>query len=206
MRLRILLTVLSCWICIAAGAKYIPPADSDYASDGHDLAIFDSLSAADKFLTSIAVDPLEGIWEYPADETSLLILKSRFQKGVYDIYLYESVDCRFSRGMKVGSATASADPSQFSLSLHSKLRKDILTAPIPCAGKLSAEGDILYISAPKIKISVTPSLFLPTLWNTLRLSTRIRTEDPASKLPSGLRKVLPAFDGNPPCSSAVRYL
>ena len=182
MRLRRLLTVLSCCICIAAGAKYIPPADSDYASDGHDLALFDSLSAADNFLTSIAVDPLEGIWEYPAD------------------------DCRFSRGMKVGSATASADPSQFSLSLHSKLRKDILTAPIPCAGKLSAEGDILYISAPKIKISVTPSLFLPTLWNTLRLSTRIRTEDPASKLPSGLRKVLPAFDGNPPCSSAVRYL
>lgn len=188
-------------------AAYIPLSESDFCKDGRDISIF--LAPGDSsqpYLASVATDPIEGIWEYPADETSLIILRNPTAKGVYDIYLYESVDCRFSRGMRVGTATATADPKQFSLSLCSRLRKNILTSPLPCAGKLSADADILYIQAPKVKLSITPSILLPTLWNTLRLSTRIRVENPADKLPSGLRKVFPTFDGNPRPQSAIRYL
>lgn len=180
---------------------------TDFSRTGRDQSILFSRDNAEKYLLSIPLSSLEGIWEYPANETTLIILRSKTEKGIYDIFLLDSVDCRFSPGMKVGEACASPDPKQFKIELCTRLKKGLLTSPLPCAGKLSKNSDILYISTPRIKVSFSPSIFLPTLWKAIRMGgIRVKSEDPASKIPDGLVKSFPTFDGNPPSRSNPRYL
>ncbi len=180
--------------------------EPDFVKAMRPIEAIQSRENAEKYLATLPLSPIEGIWEYPADETSLIILKSRHDKGHYDIYLLESVDCSLHPGMNVGQIEESADKTQFSIKLKTKLNKGLLTSPLPCSGKLSGNSDILYIKSPKIKVSFTPSLFLPTLMKVLRLGFRVRTESPADKVPDGIIKTFPTFDGNSPASSSPRYL
>ena len=179
---------------------------SDFAKPLRPTEAITGRREAENYLKSLPLDPLEGIWEYPADETSLLILKSRHEKGKYEIFLLESVDCRFVPGMIVGTATATPDATQFSLSLNTRLKKGQPCNPMKCAAKLSSNNEVLVIKAPKVKFTLTPSIILPTLWNTLRLGMRIKAENPAEKLPDGWIKSYPTFDGNPRSKTIIRYL
>lgn len=200
--------ILSAFIMVLSSAftSAKESGESDFARSMRPAEAVMSRENAKKYLRSLPLSPLEGIWEYPADDVTLLILRSRHDKGKYEIYLLESVDCRLSPGMLVGEAVATADKSQFSMTLRTRLKRGMLCSPAPCAGKLSSDAEVLYIKAPKVKISLTPSIFLPTLWHTLRLGVRIRTENPSDKLPDGWRKTFPTFDGNEPSASTPRYL
>ena len=145
------------------------------------LLLFSILISA----AATAAEPLCGLWEYPADETILEIRPTPDQKGHFDVVVHESVDCRLERGMKIGMLTASADPDKYRLRLYSQIKNGIPTLPKDCLATLTDKGTVLHIESPKLKLTVTPSIILPTLWSTLRLNVRLRHTNPVDRLPQG---------------------
>lgn len=164
------------------------------------------MASVAELCSELPLNSLEGVWEYPADEISVLILRDKWKKGTYNVYVLDAVDCRLTPGMKIGQATESADPRQFKLSLCSKIKRGFPGSAVNCLAKIDKEGTALIISAPSIKLSFSPSLMLPSLWNRLRLSLRLRVKNPVENLPEGWRKLYPSYDGNGSSPSNPRYL
>lgn len=153
---------------------------------------------AEKLCDNLPLSDIEGIWEFPSEETSMLIKRSDDRlKGVFDIILIESTDCRLFSGMKLGEIMASADPYKFKLHLSSKIKKGVLKAPMDCLATLSKTGKSITIEEPGIKISFSPSIIFPSLWNFFRLGARMRFNNPASKIPQGWIKTYPSPDSSP---------
>lgn len=161
---------------------------------------------AEQHLASLPLRPVEGIWEYPADEVALLVIRIPGEKGRYGVYLLESVDCRLWPGMQLGWLEESADRMKFRISLSSKLHKGIPVGHMQGVATLGKNADMLTIDMPKVKFTITPSVLLPSLWNMLRLSVRLTTRNPLDRLPEGWVKTFPSFDGDGSSSRYTRYL
>lgn len=167
---------------------------------------FSDRSTAETYLSTLPLSPVEGIWEYPAEETAVMILADDEQKGRYNIYYLEGIDCRLYPGLKIGSLESSPSAQKFKISLCSNLSGGLPGVFQTGLATLSDQQDALYLEMPKIKISVNPSLVLPVLWNKLRLNLRIRTTDPLDKLPVGWIKTYPTYDLNGSTRPHIRYL
>ncbi len=161
---------------------------------------------AEDFLRTLPLRPLEGLWEYPADEVAVMVIRDADAKGRYNIFLVEAVDCRLSPGMCLGWIEESADKSRFRISLSSKIHKGLPAGHMQGLATLNADADALVIEMPKVKLTLSPSLVLPSLWNYLRLSVRLSSKNPLDRLPRGWIKVFPSYDGNGSSSRYVRYL
>ncbi|MDE7080251.1 MAG: hypothetical protein K2O78_01155 [Muribaculaceae bacterium] len=161
---------------------------------------------AEEFLRPLPLRPLEGLWEYPADEVTVMVIRDADAKGRYNILLVEAVDCRLVPGMCLGWIEESADKSRFRISLSSKIHKGVPAGHMQGLATLNADADALIIEMPKVKVSLSPSLVLPSLWNYLRLSVRMSTKNPLDRLPQGWIKVFPSYDGNGSSSRYIRYL
>lgn len=161
---------------------------------------------AEERLASLPLRALEGIWEFPADEVALVVLRIPEQKGRYGVYLLESVDCRLWPGMQLGWLEESADPKKFRISLSSRINKGLPVGNMQGMATLGKDADILTIEMPKVKLSFTPSVLLPSLWNMLKLSTRLSTRNPLERLPEGWVKTFPSYDGSGSSRRYIRYL
>lgn len=178
-------------ITLLSAAAILTIAATSFAVHAADIRI-DNPEHAVTLLSDHSTAAIEGIWEYPADEVSLIVLADPLRKGTFGIYIVEAVDCRLTPGMQVGLITRTADPQRFRLSLCSRLKKGLAADPRDCAAKLSADGAYLTIDSPKIRIALSPSIIFPRLWNMLRMGMRIKTTDPADRLPDGWHKIHPA--------------
>lgn len=178
----------------------------DFDDSGYPKGGCSNILAAQNLCSNIPLSPLEGIWEYPADEVTLMILRNKWEKGHYDVYVVEAVDCRLDAGMRIGYAVDSADPNQFKLALCSKIKGGLPGGFINCLAKLDKNGESLRIQAPKMKLTLNPSLVLPVLWNKLRIGVRMKTNDPMENFPEGWIRVYPSYDGNGSSLSQPRYL
>lgn len=185
------------------GAKTV---SGNFEDSGYNIDEPLDLNSAAQLCSSLPITSIEGIWEYPDDEIYLLILKDKWEKGRYNVYVIDAVDCRLKPGMKIGEATESPDPLQFRLSLCSGIKKGVPGVAKDCLAKLNKNGEALYISSPKLKIVITPSILMPRLWNYLRLTPRVSVSNPVEKLPDGWRKIYPNYDGNGSSISSPRYL
>lgn len=182
------------------------PEKCDFDDSGYPKGGCANIIAAQNLCSNIPLSPLEGIWEYPADEVTLMILRNMWEKGRYDVYVVEAVDCRLDAGMRIGYAVDSADPNQFKLALCSKMKSGIPGGFINCLAKLDRNGESLRIQAPKVKLTLNPSVVLPVLWNKLRIGVRLKTSDPMENFPEGWIRVYPSYDGNGSSLSHPRYL
>lgn len=187
----------------AVASNFTPGNLSD---SGYELSTPLDVCSAAELCANLPISSIEGIWEYPADEITLLILQDLWKKGIYNVYIIDAVDCRLEPGIKIGEATESPDPTQFRLSLCSSIKRGLPGMPKDCLAKLNKNGESLLISAPKIKVVLSPSIMLPRLWNAIRLSLRMKVENPIERLPEGWRKIYPSYDGNGSSSSKPRYL
>lgn len=178
----------------------------DFDESGYRKGGCANICAAMDLCAELPLAPLEGIWEYPADEVKVLILRDKLKKGHYNVYIVEAVDCRFFPGMRVGYAVDSSDPKKFKLALCSKIKKGVPGSYINCLAQLNESAETLNIEAPKVNVKLAPSISFPALWNKLRLGLRFSTSNPLEKLPEGWVRVYPSYDGNGTSSSRPRYL
>lgn len=145
------------------------------------------VATAERYCNENAISGVEGIWEFPDDETSIFIIKDPDKKGRFKLILLESPDCRFEPGDAVGYLDSSADKEKFSLNLRIEKSKDIMSTTKSCVAVMSKDGTALMIKPMKFKISFRTMWFLPKFWRSLKISV----DNPKADLPVGLVKVYP---------------
>lgn len=129
----------------------------------------------------------EGIWEFPSDMTRVLIKRNAHNAHKFDVVTVDSPDTRLTPGKPIGWLMETPDPAKFEISLYRSTHKGILGQLTRCTATLNATSSAITISAPKLKLSFSPRWILPSFWR----SIRIKSTDPADKLPEGIIRVYP---------------
>ncbi len=157
-------------------------------------------------LDEIDMQPLEGIWYYPAEDMTLTI--ERWQpepshKIGYRLLLIASDDLELIPGTVIGYIEESAVDNKFHLWLYSERNKVTLCGPLECVATLNKEGTSLTFDPPhwEVKVRVNFARFLPTLFKGVSVIPDVEKE----RLPIGFKKIFPA-DGNGNKFNRVRYL
>lgn len=130
---------------------------------------------------------VEGIWEYPADNTRVLVRRAPGSETRYDIIAIETPDCRMEPGDVVGYLMQTASPTKFEFGMYRDKKNGILSELGKGAATLTDSDNTITVESRKFKISLASRWFLPQFWRALR----IKIDDPASKLPSGMVRIYP---------------
>lgn len=186
--------------CVAtAGAKVDLPEQSVVVPGYSEQVAREQLLESD-------LQPLEGIWYYPAEDMTLTI--ERWQpdpshKIGYRLLLIASDDLELIPGTVIGYIEESAVDNKFHLWLYSERNKVTLCGPLECVATLNKEGTSLTFDPPhwEVKVRVNFARFLPTLFKGVSVIPDVEKE----RLPIGFKKIFPA-DGNGNKFNRVRYL
>ncbi len=136
------------------------------------------------------LDRIEGIWEFPEDNTAVLIRLSDQRKRKYDLIVITTPDCRLNPGEKIGEMTGSVDPDKFHLSLFTTRRDGLLSDPGNCMAIFNENDGSLRVEKRKFKISLRNARYLPNFWKMLSIF-RFSSDNPVEKLPTGLTRLFP---------------
>lgn len=135
-------------------------------------APFDMASARE-WCDSELLRPVEGIWEFPDDDTRILIKRSPVSQYDYDLILISSPDVRFTPGDIVGSFKRGNVPDEFSISLYrDKTLKGAFTNPGSGRARLAADGNSIKVENPSLKVAFNARWLLPSFWKALKLSRK----------------------------------
>lgn len=145
------------------------------------------IQAARDYCDSTALHLIEGIWEFPEDETKVLIMRSSFDPHAYDIIALSSPDCRIIPSESIGKIRRSPDPVKYELSLYCSRKGGILTDMRSCLANFNNKEGSLSIQPKKFKISLRSLYLLPRFWRMLS----VRTDNPLERLPQGLIRIYP---------------
>lgn len=159
------------------------------------------MGAAIDYCSSRALTGPEGIWEFPEDQTRVLITRRKESPYHYDIKVVSSPDCRLQPGEKIGEMEESAKPGKLRISLYASRRKNLLTDMRHCAGDYQARTGRILIEPRSVKLSLRNSMrhalqpldILPKFW----LLFSIKVNDPAAALPTGLIRLYPSSISSP---------
>lgn len=154
------------------------------------------MQAAIDYIDACGTGGVDGIWEYPGDGITVLITADQRERYRYNITVIESNDVRLKPGMLIGTLTESAQNGKYRLSLYTAVRHGLPAQLSDCLATLSKDKQSLIVESMKIKVRVGGSTILPVFWNKLRLSLRINVNNPLDKLPEGMRRIYPSYDGN----------
>lgn len=136
---------------------------------------------------STALQRIEGIWEFPDDETRVLIKRVIPTARIYDIIVLSSPDCRLIPGDRIGEVRPTAEAGTYRLSICRSRVKGILTDPGHCEAKLKDNEASLTFKPRKISFKLGSIYFLPKFWRTIRF----RFNDPEGDIPDGMIRVYP---------------
>ncbi len=140
------------------------------------------------------IDRIEGIYEFPEDNTVVLIRCAEPRQRMYELIVVSTPDCRLNPGEKIGEMNGTVDPDKFRLALFTSRKNGILSEPNDCTAQFDESDGALRIEKKKLKFSPRLSRFLPKFWRIISLFT---IDDPTTKLPQGLIKIFPSpYNGN----------
>lgn len=149
------------------------------------------------------LEKIEGIWEFPEDNTRVLIRRADQKKRLYDLIIITSPDCRLKAGEKIGEIIPSIDNDKLRLSLFTSRRDGILTDPSNCLALFNDKEGTIRVEKRKFKISLKFTRYLPKFW---RLLSLLSSDNPTDKLPKGLVRIYPTSTGNISDSRQQIYL
>lgn len=168
---------------------------------------------AEEICSDLPLETIEGIWNYPEDKVSVLILRD--EEGgqgnqKYTISVVQTEDARLKPGDIIGSLSATADANVFKIELATERKNDYLLKPKSCLATLSKDGDSFKIKKQNTgirgRLNLNFNRLLPGFWKIV--STGISTSSGQSKVepPVGMIKVFPSYDGNRSSRRKIRYL
>lgn len=158
------------------------------------------MGRAREYCDSAALERIEGIWRFPADDTVVLIRRDRGRKTKgYELIAISSPDCRLSPGDRIGEIAAGPDHSKMKLSLCRTKRDGILSDPGHCTIHFNDKEGTIKIEKRTLKLRLSSTIYrlLPQFW---RLVSMVKADDPQEKLPDGMVRIYPA-----PYSSKSEY-
>lgn len=152
------------------------------------------MGAARDWCDSAMLHRIEGIWEFTADETKVLVRRMPGRTTEYEIIVIESPDVRLHPGEAIGSIKASASASKFDMFLCTGRRNDLPGDPRHCLVTLDDKNGVMITESSKIKLSLSSRWFLPSFWRALRVSVK----NPLDALPRGLVRIYPVENRREP--------
>ncbi|MDE5674454.1 MAG: hypothetical protein K2I16_09725 [Muribaculaceae bacterium] len=163
---------------------------------------------------SLPLDNIEGIWLYPSDHVSVLVLRKEPLSATllmeYEIRVLESYDSNLMPGECIGNISSTSDAKKFSVELFTERKGVNLLKPKTCTAILSNDCDVLTLRHSSLKyrlrLNLNPSALLPNLWKSIiRIGTSSSGKD-SETLPNGMIKTYPSYDGNGSLRRNPRYL
>lgn len=145
------------------------------------------MAAAIEYCDDTALEPIEGIWEFPDDQTAVLIRKIPGEPYRFEIFTLRSPDCRLNTGDLLGTLIESPETSKLRMSLYSKQIGGILSDSRECLAEFSDKEGTIRIRPKKFKLSLRTNRLLPGYWKAISISK----ENPLERLPVGLIRVFP---------------
>lgn len=145
---------------------------------------------------------VEGIWEYPDDNTRVLIQADKEVPGAYSLTVLSSPDCRMNPGDVIGRLYPSVDARQFRLEQWTGKENLSFIKAHDCSAVLSEDKESIRVKSLKLKFKINPSTLLPRFWRLVRISI----DNPTDDLPAGLVKIYPGYDHNGSMRRKTRIL
>ncbi len=138
------------------------------------------------------MDP-EGLWEYPEFNVQVLIVRDDEDASSFGIWIIDSENCTLSPGDRLGTLSPSLKTGEFKLNIFTSVKNGKLCASKDALASFSEKDEAIFVDKFKIKFSFNPFGFLPSH---LRRLFRLKTENPADKIKTGLKRIYPSYDGN----------
>lgn len=158
-------------------------------------------------LSQMDLQPLEGIWYYPAEDMTVAIERMPSdgqQYPPYHIVLLASSDINVVPGTEIGYIETSAVRNEYTLHLFTERDKNgILHNPVACYATMNADASSITFERPKweVKVRVNFARFLPSIFK----GVSVIPEKKEKKVSEGFRKIFPA-NGNGNAFNKVIYL
>lgn len=173
------------------------------------------MDMAREICDNLPLEEAEGIWMYPDDHVTVMILKDRsdISSGNFDTYtmsVVETTDALLRPGDVIGNLRATTGDKIFTIQLATEKKNELLLRPKTCIATLSSDGDALTFKRQKSpfkgRFNLNFNRLLPGFWKLI--STGISTTGNASTVeaPVGMIKIYPGYDGNGSSRRRVRYL
>lgn len=144
---------------------------------------------AQTYCDTTTLHRIEGIWEFPDDQTRVLIRRQPVGNS-YDMVVVASADCRLNPGEILGSVRPSAEPGTYEMSISRKKVRGVFTDPGKCVAKLADNESSLTFKPRKISLNIGSFYLLPRFWRMFRF--KINDVD----IPRGMVRVYPVPYGS----------
>ena len=172
------------------------------------------IDMAKEICSQLPLENVEGVWLYPDDKVTVLILNDNDNSGnlllpSYTISVVETSDARLHPGEVIGKLSATAQDNVYKIELSTEKKNDLLLKPKSCMATLSKDSDSFIIkrsNAPfKGRLNLNFSRLLPGFWKLVSVGVSQNNGSSVS-LPVGMVKIYPSYDGNGSSRRKVRYL
>ena len=173
------------------------------------------IEKAREICRQLPLDNVEGVWLYPDDNVTVLILNDQNDTGnirfpSYSISVVETSDARLHPGEVIGKLESTADESVYKIELSTEKKNDFLLKPKSCLASLSKNGDSFIIKKQKSpfkgRINFNFNRLLPGFWKIVSLGVSQQNSRESLTPPVGMIKIYPSYDGNGSSRRKVRYL
>lgn len=170
------------------------------------------LDKAKEICDRLPLEDIEGIWLYPDDKVTVMIMNDSEGLGnslpSYSISVVETSDVRLKRGEVIGRLKATAEDRVFQIELSTEKKNDLLLKPKSCLATLSKDGDTFIIKKQKSpfkgRLNFNFNRLLPGFWKIV--SAGLSQNGNSLQPPVGMVKIYPSYDGNGSSRRKVRYL
>ena len=172
------------------------------------------MEQAKEICNKLPLETIEGVWMYPDDHVTVLILNEHtpfhsHSLPTYVISVVESSDTRLSPGDVIGRMEATPEDRAYKIELATEKKNELLLKPKSCLARISSEGDSFTIkkqkSGLKGRLNLNFNRLLPGFWKIV--STGISTGGGNKIEPAtGMIKIYPSYDGNGSSRRKPRYL
>lgn len=172
------------------------------------------IEKAKEICSSLPLETVEGIWFYPDDKVTVMILKdNRKVQGsapsTYTISVVETSDARLHPGDVLGSLTMTAETGTFKIELATEKKNNLLLKPKSCLASLGKDGDTLMIKKGKTglkgRLNLNFNRLLPGFWKIVSSGISFLGGNNVN-MPTGMIKIYPSYDGNGSSRRETRYL
>lgn len=172
------------------------------------------LDMAKEICDQLPLENVEGVWNYPDDRVTVLILadndinKTEFPS--YSISVVNTSDARLHPGEIIGKLCQTAEKDVYKIELSTERKNDILMKPKSCLATLSKDGDEFIIKKQKSpfkgRLNFNFNRLLPGFWKIVSIGVSQNNNSTSVNPPVGMVKIYPSYDGNGSSRRRVRYL
>ncbi|MCH5241868.1 MAG: hypothetical protein J1F67_05545 [Muribaculaceae bacterium] len=172
------------------------------------------LEMAKEICAGLPLENVEGIWLYPDDNVTVMILNDNEYSGSqlpsYSISVVETSDARLHPGEIIGKLNATVDSYAYKIELSTEKKNDLLLKPKSCIATLSKDGDTFIIKKQKApfkgRLNFNLNRLLPGFWKIVSIGVSQNNYSNSIQHSVGMVKIFPSYDGNGSSRRKIRYL